>query len=134
MCSIHINILIEVNDDLISPKPTREKAGSSIMFHCENAMNVYWFFEKKDHYPKSGQIEEGDSYFIPSLTSHHSGYYFCFGKYSNRIEHFIAKTQITVTSQTFSTDSLGDSYNDIPSDTESDDNIFKRLLERTAKS
>ena len=80
----------------IFPQNRRVKEGGIATFTCRSSGHTKWYFEKEDTLPLSKPIWRSDRIVIRNVHKIHSGYYYCYGLYSDIVTHFVAKSKIEV--------------------------------------
>jgi len=87
--------LIVRDNSIINPSIKHRDIGKKVIWKCPSPSPV-WYFESSEAHPKSFPIYWKKSYKIPFLKPHHSGFYFCYGKYPNSDRHFLAKGELII--------------------------------------
>lgn len=87
----------EQEDSLISPYEWKTTSGSNITFYCNSSNGVIWYYQYFRSMNSLQIIHDDNNMFQrESVRYYDSGYYYCYGSYSNSSKHFIAMTQLNV--------------------------------------
>lgn len=72
--------------------------GQNATFACISHGKTRWYFVRYgDGYtPRANPISQYEIINIDPVSLYHSGYYYCYGAYSGKMKHFLARAELKV--------------------------------------
>ena len=93
---IKVFILAVKDNKQVYPQIRGMKEGGTATFTCHSSGDTRWYYEEKGTMPITKPIWISDRLVIHNLHQTHSGYYYCYGLYTDIVTHFLARSRMDV--------------------------------------
>lgn len=92
---LHFHNFLVQDDSKIYPSKQKTTSGGNVTFYC-NSSNAIWYYQYFRNINSWQFIIVGSMLERKLVRYSDTGYYYCYGSYSNSSKHFIAITQLNV--------------------------------------
>ena len=83
---------------MIFPKVAKANIGLTTSFTCNNTEMTEWYYSRRYSIPENSRpiLSDRKRLIIKDVKLTNAGYYFCFGRYQNGSQNFLAMAELQV--------------------------------------